>query len=53
MNMTEFNQEVFENATKNMFEEYGDFLQDYNKKVLGHPLEEPTEKQLNNQMNLA
>ena len=53
MNMTEFNQEVFEKATKKMFEEHGDFLQDYNEKVLGHKLEAPTKEQLNSQMNLV
>lgn len=53
MNMTQFNQEILEKTTKKMFEEHGDFLQDYNEKILGHKLEEPTKEQLNNQMNLV
>ena len=33
MNMGTFNQGVFEETTKRLFEDYGDFLQDYNSKI--------------------
>ena len=48
---TKFNQNIFEETTKKIFEEHGDFLQNYNEKVLGHYLEYPLERELNNQMN--
>lgn len=52
-NSMKFNQDIFEKTTKKMFEEHGDFIQNYNEKVLGYKLETPTKEQLNNQMNLV
>ena len=33
MNMTDFNQGIFEETTKNMFEKHGDFISEYNYKL--------------------
>jgi len=33
MNMTQFNQQIFQETSKKMFDEYGDFLQQYNEKL--------------------
>ena len=52
MNMCGFNQDRFEETTKRMFEDYGDFIEKYNKK-LGIKTKRKTDLELMHPLNLV
>jgi len=52
MDMTQFNQQIFEETAKKMYDEHGDFLHNYNKK-LGLKEKEYSELELKKKTNLV
>ena len=45
-----FNEGILKEETRRLFEKYGDFIEDYNKRI-GLKLEKPTEEEISNQYN--
>lgn len=53
MDLVQFNENIFKETTKKMIEENGNFIQDYNEKILGHKLETPKKEELLKSTNLV